>query len=171
MSNSPGPAKTFVFGPGSRKRCLQAAPVEHSRNTNTCAPPGLRKLWLGGIATKNCSEQFLNSVMHGVTMRCLALLSSPKLSTTLFTTFILSLLILSNQSFAAAPDRIAGPIDSRQTFAMPRSLHPQARPQYDRGPVEPSREFGYLTMVTAPSASQQKALDQLLAEQQDRTSP
>jgi subtilase family serine protease len=104
-------------------------------------------------------------------MRCLALLSSPKLSTTLFTTFILSLLILSNQSFAAAPDRIAGPIDSRQTTALPRSLHPQARPQYDRGPVEPSREFGYLTMVTAPSASQQKALDQLLAEQQDRTSP
>jgi subtilase family serine protease len=106
-------------------------------------------------------------------MRCLrsALLSLLKLTTIHFSTFIFSLLILSRLSFAAAPDRITDPIDSRQTIALPRSLHPKAQPQYDQGAVDPSRQFGYLTLVISPSVSQQKALDQLLVQQQDRTSP
>ncbi|MGA7294959.1 MAG: protease pro-enzyme activation domain-containing protein [Terriglobales bacterium] len=84
---------------------------------------------------------------------------------------ILFVLTLSAVTFAAPPDRITGPIDVRQTTALPRSLHPRAQAQYDRGLVDPSREFGYLTLLTSPSASQQEALDQLLVEQQDPKSP
>jgi subtilase family serine protease len=93
-----------------------------------------------------------------------------KLCAANFSTLILCILILSTLSFAAAPDRITGPIDSRQTVALARSLHPRAQPQYDRGLVDPSRPLSYITLLTSPSPSQQKALDQLLAQQQDRTS-
>ena len=44
-------------------------------------------------------------------------------------------------------------------------------PQYDQGPVEPSFQFGRVTLVMAPSPSQQVALNLLLAQQQDRSSP
>jgi subtilase family serine protease len=37
--------------------------------------------------------------------------------------------------------------------------------------VDPSLELSYIALITAPSASQQQALDQLLAQQKDRTSP
>jgi subtilase family serine protease len=89
---------------------------------------------------------------------------------TSFLLSIVSILVFPLRCFGVS-DRITGPIDSRQTVTLPRSLHPKAQPQYDQGPVDPARQFGYLTLVMSPSASQQKALDQLLAEQQDRTSP
>jgi subtilase family serine protease len=87
-----------------------------------------------------------------------------------FWKFLLPILA-STLSFAAPPDRIAGPINSSQTIALAKSLHPKAQPQYDLGVVEPSLKLSYVTLLMAPSASQQKALDQLLAQQQDRTSP
>src|SRR3984957_12704988 len=73
-------------------------------------------------------------------------------------------------AFAATPDRIIGPIDASRSTALAKSLHPKAQPQYDQGPVEPSFRADRITMFLAPSASQQKALDLLLAQQQDRTS-
>src|ERR1700733_1742993 len=84
----------------------------------------------------------------------------------------LSLLLLSSSlCLAAQPDRISGMIDTSQMVTLPRSLHRKALPQYDQGPVEPSFPLGYVTLVMAPSPSQQQALDQLLAQQQDRSSP
>jgi subtilase family serine protease len=68
--------------------------------------------------------------------------------------------------FAEAPDRI-GTISASQTTPLAKSLHPKAQPQFDLGPVEPSRPLSYITLLIAPSPSQQKALDQLLAQQQD----
>ena len=100
-----------------------------------------------------------------------ALLPSSNLLTSNSSTLILCILIFSSFSLAAAPDRIAGMIDSSQTIALAKSHHPKAQPQYDRGPVDPSFKLGYITLLMAPSASQQKALDQLLAQQQDRQSP
>jgi hypothetical protein len=79
--------------------------------------------------------------------------------------------LVSSPTFAAAPDRITGPIDASQTVVLAKSHQPKAQPQYDRGPVDPSFQLNYVTLLMAPSASQQKELDQLLAEQQDRTSP
>jgi subtilase family serine protease len=79
--------------------------------------------------------------------------------------------LFSSLSYAVTPDRISGAIDSSQMVALGRSLHPKAQQQYDQGPVEPSFKLGYVTLLMAPSASQQKALDQLLAQQQDPRSP
>jgi subtilase family serine protease len=81
-------------------------------------------------------------------------------------TLALSLLLCS-LSFAAVPDRISASINSSQTVALAKSLPRRAQPQYDQGIVDPSRQFSYVTLVISPSASQQQALQQLLAQQQD----
>jgi len=100
-----------------------------------------------------------------------ALLSSTKLSATNFSTLILCVLILSALSFAAAPDRITAPILSSQLSKFSAGVPLKAQPQYDQGPVDPSLKLSYMTLLTVPSASQQKAIDRLLAQQQDPRSP
>jgi hypothetical protein len=80
-------------------------------------------------------------------------------------------LLASSMCFAAQPDRITGPIDSSQMVPLAKSLHPKAQPQYDQGAVNPSLKLTYITMLLAPSPSQQAALEQLLAQQQERGSP
>ncbi|MGB6384602.1 MAG: protease pro-enzyme activation domain-containing protein [Terriglobales bacterium] len=94
-------------------------------------------------------------------------LSATSLPFTALSILILSTLICSTLSFAAQPDRITGPINSSQTVALAKSLPRRAQPQYDQGIIDPSRQFGYVTLVISPSASQQQALQQLLAQQQD----
>ncbi len=80
-------------------------------------------------------------------------------------------LLASTLCFAAQPDRITGTIDSSQMVALTGNVHRLAKPQYDQGPVEDSLQFSYVTLVIAPSPSQQAALDLLLAQQQDPKSP
>ncbi|MGC2228747.1 MAG: protease pro-enzyme activation domain-containing protein [Candidatus Sulfotelmatobacter sp.] len=80
-------------------------------------------------------------------------------------------LLASTLCFAAQADRITSPIDSSQMVTLPGHADRRAQPQYDQGPVEPSFQFGRLTLVMAPSPSQQVALNLLLAQQQDRSSP
>jgi hypothetical protein len=80
-------------------------------------------------------------------------------------------LLASTLCFAAQPDRITGIIDSSQMVALPRSVNPKAQLRFDQGPVESSLQFGYVTLVVAPSPSQQMGLEQLLGQQQDRSSP
>ena len=80
-------------------------------------------------------------------------------------------LLASSLCFAAQPDRITGAIDSNARVALAHSLHAEAQLQYDQGTVAPSYKLGYMTLVMAPSATQQKALNLLLTQQQDRTSP
>lgn len=75
--------------------------------------------------------------------------------------------VLSIPSFSATPDRVAGVIDSSQTIALQKSLHPKAQPKYDKGPVEASFQLNSIMLLLAPSPTQQKALDELVAEQQD----
>jgi hypothetical protein len=83
--------------------------------------------------------------------------------------FLLPLLATS-LCFAAQPDRITSAITS-DLVTVPGTVHRLAQPKYDQGAVEGSLQFTYVTLVIAPSPSQQAALDQLLAQQQDRTSP
>jgi len=71
----------------------------------------------------------------------------------------------------AQTDRIPALIDSSQMVTLAHSVHAKARPQYDQGPVEPSLQMGYVTLQIGLSPSQQVALNQLLEEQQDRSSP
>lgn len=96
---------------------------------------------------------------------------STLLSLSNLSTLILSILVFSILGFAAAPDRIGGPIVSSQLVRLSAGVPMKARPQYDQGPVDPSLRLGYMTLLTAPSASQQKAINQLLAQQQDPHSP
>src|SRR5271165_2431708 len=100
-----------------------------------------------------------------------ALLPSSALLTSKSTMLILCILIFSALSFAAAPDRITVPIDSTQTVALAKSRHFRAQAQYDRGPVDPSFKLPYITLLMAPSTSQQQALNELTAQQQDPHSP
>jgi subtilase family serine protease len=83
---------------------------------------------------------------------------------------VLALFLTSSLCFAAQPDRIAGTIDASRMVVLAKSLHPKAQPQSDLGLVDPSLKLTYMTLLMSPSAAQQKALDQLLAQQQDRSS-
>ncbi len=94
------------------------------------------------------------------------LLPSSELST-----LILCVLIFSALSFAVAPDRITGPIASRQLVKLSAGVPMKAQPQYDHGPADASLKLSYMTLLTVPSANQQKAINQLLAQQQDPRSP
>ncbi|MGD0413737.1 MAG: protease pro-enzyme activation domain-containing protein [Terriglobales bacterium] len=109
------------------------------------------------------------------TLLSLSHLSLSKPSTSKFSTPILCtllcILIFSTLSFAAAPDRISGPIVSGQNVKLSAGIPLKAQPQYDQGRVDPSLRLGYMTLLTVPSASQQKAIDQLLAQQQNPHSP
>lgn len=87
-----------------------------------------------------------------------------------FASVIVIACVLSTLSHAVTADRVTGVIDSSSAIALQKSLHPKAQPKYDRGPVDPSFRLASITLVTLPSASQQKALNLLLAQQQDRTS-
>jgi subtilase family serine protease len=71
----------------------------------------------------------------------------------------------------AQQDRIMATIDAGHSVVVRGSVPPQAQPKYDRGAVEPDFRLGNITLMLRPSASQQAALEQLLAEQQDPASP
>ncbi len=77
----------------------------------------------------------------------------------------------SSLSFAAVPDRIPGTIDSSQMVVIKGNLHGLAQPRFDLGRADASKMIHGVTLAFRPSATQQKDLDNLLAEQQDRSSP
>ena len=71
----------------------------------------------------------------------------------------------------AQQDRIAGPIEGGQMVVLKGNVHPKAQPQFDQGPVDPSLRLSLVTLALKPTPEQQAALEQLLTEQQDRSSP
>jgi subtilase family serine protease len=73
--------------------------------------------------------------------------------------------------FAEAPDRIAGTIDSSKMVTLSYQIQRRAQPQYDQGRVDGSFQLNCVKLFLVPSASQVKALKQLLEEQQDPKSP
>ena len=80
---------------------------------------------------------------------------------------ILSILIFSTLSLAAVADRISGPIVPGQFIKVSAGVPRKAQPQFDQGAVDPGLKLSYMTLLTVPSASQRKAINQLLAQQQD----
>ena len=67
---------------------------------------------------------------------------------------------------------MVAPLAAQQSrMALKENVHPQARPQYDVGPVDPSLEIAYATLHLKPTDAQQAALEELLVEQQDPASP
>ncbi|MBZ5674638.1 MAG: S8 family serine peptidase [Acidobacteriia bacterium] len=55
-------------------------------------------------------------------------------------------------------------------MALRGNVHPNANPLFDAGPVDPLMKLDHVLVMLKPSAAQQADLDQLLAEQQDRSS-
>lgn len=106
-------------------------------------------------------------------MRCVraTLLSLSKLLTPNLLAITFCTLLLTAISIAQTQDRILRPLESSGSVTLAKSLHAKAKPQYDQGAVDPQTRLDYLTLVTSPSASQQKALEKLMAEQQDPASP
>src|SRR5436190_22526910 len=96
----------------------------------------------------------------GASMRMVKLL----LATVSFALLFLSV------SYAAVQDRISGSLTSGQNVTLRGNVHRRALPQFDQGPVNPAMRMGTLTLSTLPTAAQQRAITQLLAEQQDRKS-
>jgi uncharacterized protein (TIGR03437 family) len=76
-----------------------------------------------------------------------------------------------SQAIWAQPSRISGPIDNTRRIALRGHVHPQARAEFDQGRVSPGLNLPYMTLALAPSASQAADLTQLLAAQQDPSSP
>jgi subtilase family serine protease len=88
--------------------------------------------------------------------------------------FVLLALSLANLSarlsYAATPDRITSAIDSTNLVELKGHVAAMAQPDFDQGPVEPSRTL-HVTMLFLPTLQQQQALDKLLAAQQNPKSP
>ena len=70
----------------------------------------------------------------------------------------------------AQPVRITAPIDNAKTLELPGGVPPRARPEFDHGAVPASFLLPLMTLEFKRSASQQAALDQLLANQQNPAS-
>lgn len=67
----------------------------------------------------------------------------------------------------APKDVLTGQIDNQAVEPLPSSVHPQARPEYDAGPVPLDLPISRMTLVLRRGSAQQAALDALVAGQQD----
>jgi len=95
----------------------------------------------------------------------------PQRSLPVLFTLVLLVATVSVTAWAAQPDRIVAPIDNNQTVVLKGTVSPKAQRQYDKGLVDPSTKLPFVTLLIQPSADQQAALKQLLAQQQDPSSP
>src|SRR6516225_8310464 len=84
---------------------------------------------------------------------------------------LISLAILLPLPVLGQPNRVAARIDSSQRISLRGHVHSKALPEFDQGAVDPALIIPDVTLVLRPSPGQQAALDQLLAEQQDSSSP
>jgi hypothetical protein len=71
----------------------------------------------------------------------------------------------------AANVRITQPIDETNLVTLKGNTHPLARPEFDRGAAPPDLLVNRMLLVLNRSADQQAALDTLLDQQQDKSSP
>ncbi len=71
----------------------------------------------------------------------------------------------------AIASRITQAIDESRLTTLRGNTHPLANPQSDRGPAPPSLPMERMLLVLKRSPSQETALDTLLDQQQDNSSP
>ncbi len=74
-------------------------------------------------------------------------------------------------TLSAQQDRLVGRVDRLQTRALQGNIHPNAKLQFDAGPVDPSLSLHHLMLVLRRSDAQQAELNTLLRDQQDPSSP
>jgi hypothetical protein len=69
------------------------------------------------------------------------------------------------------PNRVAAAVSSSRMVAIPGSVHPRALQATDLGPLPGDTRLSGMSLRFTPSAAQQAALDQLLVDLQDPSSP
>jgi len=96
-----------------------------------------------------------------------------KFSRLSFTFNLISVLLLGFVSIlrAAPEDRISRAVDVRNTRSIPGNIHPSAQARFDQGAVDPGGQMHDVTILFQPSSEQQAALDRLLTDQQNPSSP
>jgi len=66
--------------------------------------------------------------------------------------------------------RIVSAIDERNLVTLTGNVHPLARPEFDRGPAADGQALHRMLLVLQRGAAQESALQQLLADQQNKAS-
>jgi subtilase family serine protease len=79
-------------------------------------------------------------------------------------------LAVSGSTQSSSKDRILYAVDSSRIAAVRGTAHPLARPQFDRGRLTPERQLSGVALTFRLSPAQQSDLQELLREQQDRSS-
>jgi hypothetical protein len=89
--------------------------------------------------------------------------------------FLISLLLCSSWratgQIADTPRRITQALDEKNLIALPGNVQPLARPEFDQGPVADVQPLRRMLLLLQRSPEQEKALKNLLDEQQDLSSP
>ena len=67
--------------------------------------------------------------------------------------------------------RVTQPVDESNLVVLHGNTHPLALPKYDQGPAPASLPMQRMLLVLQRSATQESALEQLLEQQQDNSSP
>ena len=93
-----------------------------------------------------------------------------RLVKSMFPVFLMASLF-SSVSYAATQDRITQEIGAGQMVAVKGNVHGLAQPGSDLGRTDSSKMLHGVTLAFRPSTAQQQDLDNLLAQQQDRSSP
>src|SRR5579864_6001006 len=79
--------------------------------------------------------------------------------------------LFSSVTHAATQDRVPREIDGGQRIVLKGNVHGFAQLRSDLGRADAAKMLHGVTLVFRPSAAQQQDLDNLLAQQQDRSSP
>src|SRR5580704_11813561 len=82
--------------------------------------------------------------------------------------FLLSARLESQTS--ATPSLVTLPINESKWSRLKGNTHPLARSEYDRGAAPDSLPMDHMQLVLKRASRQQAALEELLAQQHDRTS-
>ncbi len=85
--------------------------------------------------------------------------------------FIFCSVVATMAQSAAVQPRITQAVDGQKLVRLVGNTHPLAQAQYDRGAVPDSQPMDRMLLLLQRSAEQERALRQLLDEQQTKTSP
>src|SRR6267378_5878231 len=72
---------------------------------------------------------------------------------------------------ANPPARITQAVDEKNLVLLQGNVHPLARPEFDRGPAPLDLRLDRMLLVLKRSLEQETALQKLLDDQQDKSSP
>jgi hypothetical protein len=72
---------------------------------------------------------------------------------------------------SAVQPRITQPVDEANRIALKGNTHPLARPEFDRGPAPANLPLNRMLLVLSRSPEQEAALEAMLDQQQDKSSP